>query len=87
MFLLCMQEGPYRKMTEIDEDQRSVHADLTRKFLRTPDTGAGGETKIRVRQVHPLPYRGVNASRHSYAWFVYADRHYMRSSLVAIQTC
>ena len=51
MFLLYMQEGPYRKMTEIDEDQRSVHGDLTRKFLRTPDTGAGGETKIRVRQV------------------------------------
>ena len=54
MFLLYMQEGPYRKMTEIDEDQRSLHGDLTRKFLRTPDTGAGGETKIRVRQVHPL---------------------------------
>ena len=85
MFLLYMQEGPYRKMTAIDKDQQSLHADLTRKFLATPDTGAGGEHKIRVRQVrrHTRAYSG----RHSYAWCVYAGRHSMLSLLVGMQTC
>ena len=85
MFLLYMQEGPYRKMTEIDVEQRTVHGDLTRKFLCTPDTGAGGESKIRVRQVRPC--RHVDAGRHSYAWLIYAGRHHMPSLLVRMHTC
>ena len=46
MFLLYMQQGPYTKMTHIDEEHRSTHADLMRKFLATPDTGGGAALKV-----------------------------------------
>ena len=69
MYALYMQEGPYRRMIDIDVEHRSTHADLMRKFLATQDTGGGAALK--VHQVRVILCRPQS----------YAARHFMATDI------
>ena len=88
MYALYMQEGPYRRMIDIDVEHRSTHADLMRKFLATPDTGGGAALKVQQVRAWCMtaPKVDIICRPPSYAAIIcrppfYGDRHQLQCSM------